>query len=163
VFSSDLSRAYDTAAHIIWSSENIISTPLLRGRNYYEFEWVHGSILDQCAIDEWSPSTIHFVEQWGNRSTWRIVESNHEIIQRREQFHREHIIPQHSQAILITSHWSFIRSIIAHILQLDLSVGWMNHYMSPLQNTWICIIEYIPEKWVRLVTYNQHTHILNIQ
>lgn len=163
VFSSDLSRAYETAAHITWSNENIIQTMFLRERNYHEFEWVHGSILDQYIIDEWFQSTTHFAIQWGKRNTWKIIESNDEMIQRREQFHKEYIIPQHWQAILITSHWSFIRNIIAHVLQLDLSIEWINHYISPLQNTWICIIEYTPEKWVRLVTYNQHTHILTIQ
>lgn len=151
VYSSDLSRACDTAKHIVTSDQEITKEQRLRERCYYNYEWtkdlvIHHSIEQN--IEHWE-----YIER-GWSLPDRRIESNQEIISRREQFVQEHISNNQSENILITSHGSFIRTVVSHIVQ------WTMSQFTSVKNTSITILHYSIDSWMKLITYNQHNHIL---
>jgi len=151
VYSSDLSRARDTAKYIIKSDQVIITDQRLRERCYYNYEWTNNLIVqhsEEQDIEHWE-----YIQRWWSLPDRRI-EHNQEIITRREQFVQEHIVNNQSENILITSHGSFIRTVISHIVQ------WTMSQFTSLMNTSITILHYSTDSWMKLITYNQHTHIL---
>ncbi len=159
ILSSDLSRAYDTAAFITWDQDTITTT-LLRERCYYSYEWTNW-LVQQHAEELWLIPSRYW-ELWWNRPN-HPIENNEEMIWRRDQFIEEHIKDKEYQNVLIASHGSFLRCIMANILQLQLGEKWVSEFLSPMSNCAINIIEYRPEQWLRLVTYNQYLHLLNLK
>ena len=87
IFSSDLSRAYDTAKNIIWEQE-VITTPLLRERCYHHYEWTDW-LIKKHAEELWLiPS--RYRELWWNRPEYPI-ESNEEMMERWNEFTSKYV------------------------------------------------------------------------
>lgn len=128
IFTSDLSRASETAAII----GDALSVPLKVDRRVRE---IHFGQLE--GTDEQERT-----ERWG--ADWRRhdlgVEKTVKVLERGYDFLNEVLSEHHGKKILVVSHGAFIRDVLTAVLKEE-------EYDVSLLNTSVSILNYSDEKW----------------
>lgn len=142
LFSSDLTRAYDTAILIQKASEwdtEAISSKLLRERFHGKYEWWSLDILKSDRKALWME-----YDEFCDYSPE--IESPKDIIKRRLEFYETELIGKNYEHVYIITHWWFVRLVFMYLMWIE-SDYYFSHF-EPIRNCSITSFRDTPKGFV---------------